>query len=585
MSDLLVRTGGEAGDGIASLGEAVARCFARMGLHVFGLNAYQSVIRGGHVWFQARASEIRPFSQGDGADILYCLNRDTFDIHRADLRPGATIVYDPEKFAIAPGDVPTGARLLPVPTLAIARKYTSQAILQNASGLGAMAYLAGIPLPVLHGALADSFGKKAGDVVTWNLGASADGYEFAKQHSGANDHAVAPKGEGKLLLTGNQAIALGAAAGGVKFLAQYPMTPASGIMHWMAAHSRDLGIVVKQAEDELAAINMAVGASFGGVRAMTATSGGGFSLMVEALGMAGMTETPVVVVESQRAGPSTGLPTKTEQGDLHLMIGAGQGEFPRAILAPSHPKEAYQSTIDAFRLAEEWQTPVLLASDLHLSENYATVDRDEINLNVPIARIATATAPGTGEYLRYAYTPTGVSPRSIPGQPGLQYVAGSDEHDQKGHLISDVRAGVPMWVAERAKMMEKRMRKLDGLRRAAPPPVVEGRPDADVTFVAWGSTVGAIRDAMPILEAQGISTNLLFVRTVYPLRADIVSTTLESARTSLLVEANYSGQLGQLIRQETGILLPHRLLKYDGEPFYPHEIVAKVREMTGHGGQ
>ena len=585
MSEIIVRTGGEAGDGIASLGEMLTRSFARMGLHVFGLNAYQSVIRGGHVWFQARASEVRPFSQGDGADILYCLNRQTFDIHRADLRPGAIVIQDPEKFPLAASDVPAGAKLLPVPTLAIARKYATQAILQNAAGLGAMAYLAGIPLPVLHQVITDSFGRKAGDVVTWNLGASADGYEHARQHSGASDRAVAPRGAGKLVLSGNQAIALGAAAAGVKFLAQYPMTPASSIMHWLAAHSRDLGIGVKQAEDELAAINMAIGASYGGVRSMTATSGGGFSLMVEALGMAGMTETPLVVVESQRAGPSTGLPTKTEQGDLHLMIGAGQGEFPRAILAPSHPKEAFQATVDAFRLAEEWQTPVLLASDLHLSENFATVDRDELPLHPEIPSVATATlAPGT-DYHRYQYTASGVSPRSIPGQPGLQYVAGSDEHDERGHLISDVRSGVPVWVAERKKMMDKRMKKLEGLRRAAPKPLVEGAPNAEVTLVAWGSTVGAIRDAMPLLDRQGIPTKLLFVRTVYPLATEEIAEILENAKRTLLVEANYSGQLGQLLRQETGVLLPNRLLKYDGEPFYPHEIVAKVREMTGHGGQ
>ncbi|MEM0128722.1 MAG: 2-oxoacid:acceptor oxidoreductase subunit alpha [Thermoplasmata archaeon] len=585
MPEIVVRTGGEAGDGIASLGEMLTRCFARMGLHAFGLNAYQSVIRGGHVWFQARASTVRPYSQGDGADILYCLNRETFDIHRAELNPGAVVVQDPEKFPLSASDLPTGTRLLTVPTLAIARKYSTAPILQNAAGLGASAYLAGIPLEILREVIQDSFGRKAGDVVTWNLGASADGYEHARQHSPPHDRAVSRQGSGKLVLSGNQAIALGAAAAGVKFLAQYPMTPASSIMHWLAAHSKELGIVVKQAEDELAAINMAIGASFGGARAMTATSGGGFSLMVEALGMAGMTETPVVVVESQRAGPSTGLPTKTEQGDLQLMIGAGQGEFPRAILAPSHPKEAYEATIHAFRLAEEWQTPVLLASDLHLSENFATLDPDELPLYPP-AIVRTPPTPGPGaEYLRYAHTPSGVSPRSIPGEPGLQFVAGSDEHDAKGHLISDVKAGVPVWVAERKKMMDKRMRKLEGLRAAAPRPVLEGPATAAVTLVAWGSTIGAIRDAMPTLARDGIATNLLAVPTVYPLHGPEIAAALGKARRTLLVEANYSGQLGHQIRAETGIALGERLLKYDGEPFSPREIVNKVREMMSHGGQ
>ncbi|MGI0054777.1 MAG: 2-oxoacid:acceptor oxidoreductase subunit alpha [Thermoplasmata archaeon] len=583
--EIILRTGGQAGDGIASLGEILSRCTARMGLHTFGLNAYQSVIRGGHVWFQIRATDARPYSQGDGADILYCLDRQTFDVHRADLRAGAIVIADPEKLTLAESDLPVGTRLLIVPTMQLARKYTTQPILQNAAGLGAIAYLAGIPLPVLHQALSDSFGRKAGDVVTWNLGASADGYEHARQHGSPSERAIHPLGEGKLLLSGNQAIALGAAAAGVKFLAQYPMTPASSIMHWMAAHSRELGIVVKQAEDELAAINMAIGASFGGARAMTATSGGGFSLMVEALGMAGMTETPVVVVESQRSGPSTGLPTKTEQGDLNLMLGAGQGEFPRAILAPSNPKEAFQAAIDAFRIAEEWQTPVLLASDLHLSENYATVDRDELPLDVELSPVATATVTPGAEYNRYAYTPSGVSPRALPGTPGLQFVAGSDEHDEHGHLISDVRSGIPIWVAERVKMMDKRMRKLDGIRAAAPPPVLEGAMAAEVTFIAWGSTVGAIRDAMTILDHDGIPTNLFHLPTVYPLDAQKVAATIQGAKRTLLVEANYSGQLGQLIRAETGLRLAERLLKYDGEPFYPHEIVAKVREMTGHGGQ
>ena len=380
-------------------------------------------------------------------------------------------------------------------------------------------------------------------------------------------------------MTGNQAIALGAAASGLKFLVQYPMTPASSIMHWMAAHSSSIGVVVKQAEDELAAINMAIGASYGGVRSMTATSGGGFSLMVEALGMAGMTETPLVVVESQRSGPSTGLPTKTEQGDLNLMLGAGQGEFPRAILAPADPAEAYRAMIDAFRLAEEWQTPILVASDLHLSENHMTVDRSEIDLNVPIPSLFSV-PPNGSEYKRYAYTESGVSPRAIPGQAGLQFVAGSDEHDERGHLISDIRAGVPVWVSERQRMMDKRMHKLEGLARSVPPPFFEGPAEAPLTFVAWGSTVGAVRDAMGQLAEQGRTTNLLRFPAVYPLEAEAVRAAFARTRRTLLIEANYSGQFGRLLRAETGITLSERLLKYDGEPFFPHEIVARARELN-----
>ncbi|HTP54203.1 MAG TPA: 2-oxoacid:acceptor oxidoreductase subunit alpha [Thermoplasmata archaeon] len=584
MQEISVRVGGQAGDGIASIGESIARCFSRMGLHVFGFNAYQSVIRGGHVWFQARAGTGRPHSQGDGADVLYALDRASVEIHAPGLRPGGTVVYDAEKFAVSDAELPPGVKGLAVPTLEIARKFTSQSILQNGAGIGATAFLAGIPLDLLHQVLADSFGRKAGQIVDWNLGASADGYRFAEQHGHASDRALPRRGAPKLLMTGNQAIALGAAAAGLKFLAQYPMTPASSIMHWLAAHSATLGVVVKQAEDEIAAINMAIGASFAGVRSMTATSGGGFSLMVEALGMAGMTETPLVVVESQRAGPSTGLPTKTEQGDLNLMLGAGQSEFPRAILAPSEPHEAYAATVDAFRLAEEWQTPILLASDLHLSENFATVDREEIALSVDVPSLFAVQANGH-DYRRYQYSESGVSPRAIPGQPGLQFVAGSDEHDEKGHLISDVKAGIPIWVAERTKMMDKRMRKLAGLRRSAPAPVLEGPADAPLTFVAWGSTVAAIRDAMEMLTARGRATNLLRFPSVYPIDPSAVQAALGKTHQTLLVEANYSGQFGRLLRAETGVDLSDRLLKYDGEPFYPHEVAARALEVMHDGRQ
>lgn len=584
MVEISVRAGGAAGDGIASVGEAIARSFSRLGLHVFGLNAYQSVIRGGHVWFQARASTEKVHSQGDACDVLYALDRQTYDIHAPTMSQGSTIVYDPEKFAIAETEKPAGTQLLGVPTLAIARKFTNQAILQNAAGLGATAFLSGIPLETVQGVLADSFGKKKGEIVDWNLGASAEGYKFAQEHTGANAHAVAKAGEPKLLMAGNQAIALGAAAAGLKFLSQYPMTPASSIMHWLAAHARELGIVVKQAEDELAAINMAIGASFGGVRSMTATSGGGFSLMVEALGMAGMAEIPLVVVESQRSGPSTGLPTKTEQGDLNLMLGAGQGEFPRAILAPSNPTEAFHATIEAFRLAEAWQTPILLASDLHLSENYETVDRADIPLEVPVDSLLTVT-PNGGDYRRYVYTPNGVSPRSLPGQPGLQWVAGSDEHDEKGHLVSDVKSGVPIWVAERVKMMNKRMHKLDGMRQDSAGPVVEGAAQPQLTFVTWGSTAGAVRDAMKLLDGRGHPTRMVKLPTVYPVHGAELAALIGNGGKKLLVEANFSGQLGRLIRAETGIDVTPKLLKYDGEPFYPHEVVARALEVINDGKQ
>ncbi len=578
MKELAVRVGGQAGDGIASIGESIARSFSRMGLHVFGLNAYQSVIRGGHVWYHARASEAKLHCQGDTADILYALDRQTVDVHASILRPGGTVIFDPEKFPLAPTDISSEIHLLPVPTLEIARKYTSQSILQNAAGIGATAFLAGIPLDVIHQVLTDSFGRKAGDVVTWNIGASTDGYRFAETKGPIHPKAIAKKTPPKLLMTGNQAIALGAAAAGCKFLVQYPMTPATSIMHWLAARSRALGIVVKQSEDELASINMAIGASFAGVRTMTASSGGGFALMTEGLGMAGMAEVPVVVVDAARAGPSTGLPTKTEQGDLNLLLGAGQGEWPRAVLAPSDPVEAYRLTVAAFDLAERFQTPVLVLTDFHLAEAMEGVDREEIDLNIPIPSLFTV-EPHAHRYRRYLDTESGVSPRAFPGQPGLNHIALSDEHDEYGGDVSDIRAGIPAAIAVRKKMMEKRMRKLKGLAKEAPPPVLEGPADAPLTFVAWGSPVGAVRDAMTILHEKGKATNLLRFPTLYPLDPDVVRSMFARTRKTLLIEGNFSGQFAHLLRAETGIELPHKFLKYDGEPFYPHQIVARAQEV------
>jgi 2-oxoglutarate ferredoxin oxidoreductase subunit alpha len=584
MSEIALRTGGQAGDGIATIGETFGRLFTRNGYHAFGHTGYQSVIRGGHVWFQARASPERIWSQGDGCDILYALDKATVDIHAPNLRRGGIIVYDSEKFSIPPEQVPAGIRVFSVPTLAFARKYTSNPILQSAAGMGACAALAGIPFETLAGLLEDSFRRKGPEVLQQNLGTAEAGYRYAQEKGQPLDTALPPKrGPPKLFLSGNQALCLGAASAGVKFLAQYPMTPASSIMHWMAAHASRLGIVVKQAEDELAAINMAIGASHAGVRAMTATSGGGFSLMVEALGMAGMTETPLVVVESQRSGPSTGLPTKTEQGDLNLMLGAGQGEFPRLILAPGNVREAFHGIRRAFELAEAWQTPVLVASDLYLSEDMQSAEKEDFPLDYDPPSLYTVPEPASGpsDYARYAFTPSGVSPRALPGQRGLTFVAGSDEHDERGHLISDVLAGIPAWVEKRRQMMDKRMRKLEGIRSSTEPPQLEGPEPADITLVAWGSTANPIRDALGTLASRGIRANYLHIHQPWPLHADVVRGILARAPRTLLVEANYSGQLGHLLRAETGIEFPHRLLKYDGEPFYPWEIVSKVVEVMG----
>jgi len=316
------------------------------------------------------------------------------------------------------------------------------------------------------------------------------------------------------------------------------------------------------------------------VRAMTATSGGGFALMVEGLGQGGMTETPVVAVLVQRAGPSTGLPTKTEQGDLNLALGAGQGDWPRAILAPRNTDECFRLAAEAFNLAEVYQTPVILMSDLYLSEGYRTVDG--FDFNVPIIRglLAQDGGEAEGRYLRYKITDSGVSPRALPGQKGFQFDAGSDEHDEKGELISDVLAGIPEYVELRRRMMEKRMRKLQGLLRDTKGPELWGPDNADLTVISWGSTQGPVREAiMNLEESDGLSVNSLEYAYLFPFHGEETLDLLRGAKKTLAVEGNYTGQLTRLLTAETAYKPDAFFGKYDGEPFYPSEISAKIREV------
>ena len=385
-NDFNVRIGGAAGDGISSTGEIFARTCSRSGLHVYGMNSYQSAIRGGHVWFQVRASLDKVTSQGDNLDVLIALNSETAEVHAPFVTKGGVIIYDKDKVKFNANLVPEGVKLLAMPLADMARKFDKNPIMQNTVALGATIFLLDLNFEVFSQVLADVFGKKKQAVIDANTKAASSGLDFAKANYRQLDvKLVLPANpRPKLLMTGNQAISLGAVMAGCKFYAAYPMTPASGILHWMAAHAASQKVVVKQAEDELAVINMGIGAAHAGVRSMVGTSGGGFSLMVEALGLAGMTETPIVIIESQRAGPSTGLPTKTEQGDLNMITGASQGDFPRIVLAPFNVEDAYYAMIEAFNLAERFQCPVIVASDLLLSEHIETVD--DLNPNIVIDR-------------------------------------------------------------------------------------------------------------------------------------------------------------------------------------------------------
>jgi 2-oxoglutarate/2-oxoacid ferredoxin oxidoreductase subunit alpha len=563
QSEATVWIGGEAGEGIASAGDVWIKTLARMGLGAFAHNSYQSVIRGGEVLLQLRSGPYPVLSQGGGWDFLIALNQSVLDQNLPSARPKGRTLFnaDAVKPPAASGDV----ILCGVPIGELTTDLPKNPVMQNTVLLGALAFLLKVPWDVFEGSIRAQFGKRKAELSDQNVTVARRGWEYAQKNFAPADH-IALSGDGKrrMVITGNQAVALGAVAGGCKFYSAYPMTPASSIMHWLAPRGHRYGLLMKQAEDELAAINMAIGAGYAGVRAMVGTSGGGFALMTEAIGMAGMVEVPVVAILSQRGGPSTGLATKTEQGDLFQALGASQGEYPKAILAPLDPVDAYYSTIESHNLAEKYQMPVIVILDLYLSERTVVVDPESLNPHVPIER-GEVVSSVEGEFLRYRDTPSGVSPRTLPGTPGGTHIAPSDEHNEQGVLVSDWYSNPSM----RTKMMEKRMRKLDGARRDTGERafLCEGPEEADITLVGWGSTFQILEEVRRALEAEGYSANLVQFRTLWPFPAQKALPILQSAKRVVCVENNYGGLLARLIRQETGFSIPYAVHKFDGEPF------------------
>lgn len=567
--------GGEAGEGIASAGDVFMRAAARNGLGAFAHNSYQSVIRGGEVLLQIRAGMHPILSQGGDWDYLIALNQSILDHHLRSARPAAAALFNAD--AIKPPADPSTAALRGVPVGELTADLPRNPVMQNTVLLGALMRLLEFPWEVFEGSIRAQFGKRKAELSDANVTVARRGWEFAEKHFPPPEgNGLAGDGKRRIVITGNQAAALGAVAGGCKFYSAYPMTPASSIMHWLAPRAPRYGMLMKQAEDELAAINMAIGAGYAGVRAMVGTSGGGFALMTEAIGMAGMIEAPVVAVLSQRGGPSTGLPTKTEQGDLFQALGASQGEFPKAILAALDPVDSYYTAVEALNLAEKYQMPVIMMMDLYLSERTVIIDPESLNPQVPVER-GEIVASADGEYRRYRDTPGGVSPRALPGTPGGMHIASSDEHNEEGVLVSDWYTNPSM----RTQMMNKRMRKLEGVpgdtdARAI---VREGPEDAELTIIGWGSTYDILEEARRALTESGHPANLIQFRMLWPFPARKVLPHLQAAKRIVCVENNYGGLLARLIRQETGVNIPFAVRKYDGEPFSIGPLTAALEAV------
>lgn len=581
--DLVIGIGGAAGDGVASAGNTLALAMARQGLAVYAYNSYQSVIRGGHSWLRIRVSPEKPLNHGDGVHALIALNQDALDRHLQELPPGGVALYNGAKLRPA-YQPPPGVTLCPLPVPELAPSYRELPVMQNTVAVGAVIRLMGLDLGGLESVLASTFAKKP-QVVATNLAAARAGHDHAAARFPPLPAQLQPTSAKWAVVTGNELLAMGAALAGCRFYCAYPMSPATHILEWFAAHGADLGICVRQVEDEISVINMTIGANHMGVRGMCATSGGGLALMSEAVGLAGMLETPVVVVNVQRAGPSTGVPTKTEQGDLTQALGASQGDFPRIILAPRSIPDCFSTPALAFNLAERYQCPVMILSDLLMGEGNETVDPALLDVELPIDRGAlitspsgetvTGTPPPPGPYLRFRNTESGISPRAVPGLPGHLFVAASDEHDEDGVLLSDVYTDP----VRRKKMADKRARKMMAALMELPAPAIEGPAGAEVTLVGWGSTWGVIDEAVRRLNAEGLAANHLHVRFLVPFHAAEVGALLSKSRRIVVVENNQSGQFARHLRAETGIEAHGHIRKYDGEPFEPHHIVAGVREI------
>lgn len=581
--------GGEAGYGITTMGQMFSRACTESGLQVFGYVEYPSLIRGGHNTAMVRVGEGKVHAHSNTVDMLLALNRESVDLHLDEMAENGVIIYDGESVQLDTTKIRGDIMLASVPFARITKELGAQILMRNTVAFGASFGLMNYDFKYIERLLNTTFGRKGQEIVDFNIKVARAGYDYALQNyqngipradGGTGKFAKSVKaiaGENtRIVLSGNEAIAMGAIKAGLKFMAAYPMTPVTSVMLMVAKYGEKYGIVMKHTEDEIAAINMTIGAAHAGVRAMTATAGGGFSLMVEALGMAGITETPIVVVEGMRPGPSTGLPTWTDQADLRFLMHASQGEFPRVIALPGDVGECFYMTLKAFNLAEKYQMISMILTDKYLGESVMTTERFNHKDYKPDRGLlmtreeAKKVVPGT--YKRFEFTESGVSRRAVPGMPNTIYAMSTDEHKEDGDLDEGSE--------NRIKMVDKRAKKLVTLRKESLPDneMVElhGPADADLTIVSWGSTKGIILEAIEHAAEQGQKVNFLQIKYVLPFPTEPVEKILRAAKKILLIETNFDGQMGGVITENTGIMLKNRFLRYDGRPFHPAQIAERI---------
>ncbi|MFO7635689.1 MAG: 2-oxoacid:acceptor oxidoreductase subunit alpha [Clostridia bacterium] len=554
-----VLIGGEAGQGMETISTLLEKILKKQGFEIFSTKDYMSRVRGGHNFTQVRFGDERITAHWDELDGIIALNGQTVDIHAKRLKKKGFLLCDKELETDHKG-------VMRLPLKAAAKSIGNPRV-SGSVALGAVLRLFNLELTHVLASVREVFDQK--DIREKNMEAFKAGFAMAKPVYAIKKPA---RNEG-ILVNGGQAIAMGALAAGCRFYSAYPMTPSTGVMNHLAEKMEQAKMVVEQAEDEIAAINMAIGASYAGVRAMTGTSGGGFSLMVEALGLSGMMEIPLVVLNMQRPGPVTGFPTRTEQADLKFVISASQGEFPRAVIALRNPSDAFYQTVRAFHLADKYQIPVILLGDQYLADSSATVDSFDLD-NIQIDRFLCQTLEKPGEYRRYEMTKTGISPRVIPGKiPGTRVVVDSDEHDQHGHITEDANMKV--------LMTDKRMKKLEALSREMQEPAYVGAENPETLLLAWGSLDGPIREAVEILNRGKERVGALVFGDIWPFPDTLLMEKAGMAKRIVNVEQNATGQLASLVRERTGIRCDACVLKYDGRPLSPMEIADELKGGRG----
>lgn len=590
INDLSWMIGGPQGTGVDSSATLFARACVAGGLWIFGKREYHSNIMGEHSYFQIRVSGEPVHSHLDPVHLLATFEDSTARIHAHEMVPGGALIYDPTVTHPENLNLPKDVLLVPLDYAEVLRQvaadtgesFSKLVIMKNTISVAASFALLEFDEAVIEKALIGIFTGRKAKLVPMNMTVARKAYSFIKkEYIDKFPYKLQPISNvpQRLLITGNTAVALGKIKAGCRFQTYYPITPASDESVYLEAFP-EYGMMVMQCEDEIASVEQAISASIMGVRSSTSTSGPGFSLMAEGIGWAGMNEVPVVIVNYQRGGPATGLPTRHEQGDLFFSIHFAHGEFPRLVFAPADHEEYFYDAFEAFNYADRYQTPVVVLADKGIANNTQSIlPFDESKLKIDRGKIATKEDMNQyavdGMYRRFALTESGVSARTIPGMRGGIFWMSGDEHDELGHIDEGS--------ANRVKMQDKRMRKLLLASREIPEKEqirFFGDPNAELTMVSWGSPKGPILDALPKLKKEGVNVNFLQIHLIWPFPVAPVTRILKKAKKIINVEMNYTGQMASLIRRETGIQAHHNVLKFNGRPMSETEIFDAVREIA-----